>query len=188
MRITRWIGLTLLCASAVGLGWALLPPWQVSYTFQTEIQDANERSADQAVGEARFTLEHPASLRLGESGRVLLLVNVEDAQQAAEKGWQTGSEAKTNWVFETRLDMPLVHANPSDWTQEPYLKGQTLRYQWTIEPESVGRYAGTMWVYLTRVDSEKGILHRQALIARRLDIQTWSPFGLNLLGVRWIGL
>jgi hypothetical protein len=77
---------------------------------------------------------------------------------------------------------------PSGTVSETLLPGQKVTFYWSIKPEEIGNYKGTVWFYLHFVPKAGGIESRQALSAQTIEINSTALFGLKAGVARWLGL
>jgi len=124
-----------------------------------------------------FTLEWPQSLRVGEEG-VAGLTALRDA---------TG-EPPAQSMLEARLEFAglVIDPNGSIAQTAGGNSDMPLEYRWLITAHQPGKVSGTLWIYLVTQDAG-GIEMRDALVARALDLEVSSIFGLPVLSLRWMG-
>ena len=153
-----------------------------------------------AIQEARrITLEWPPTIRVGDSDVIRLTLEV-DAQgnltpTAQIKGHETRGETVTipdlyethNVIAEARLDMAGMQVMPEGDISEPLLKGQSVTFFWSVRPQEVGTYRGTIWVHLRFIPHAGGQELRRPLTAQLVDVQAVNILGLGGNAARWVG-
>ncbi len=153
-----------------------------------------------AVPEARLlTLEYPPAIREGDSDVVRLTLQVDTrgniTPTAEIQGHTVNGQTITipnvydtaNVVAQARLDMSGVQVMPADLVEEPLLPGQDVTFFWSVQPNGVGTFRGTVWLYLEFVPLNGGATTRQAVSAQMIQITTTSLFGLSAGPARWLG-
>jgi hypothetical protein len=154
-----------------------------------------------AVPEARMlTLEYPPAIRAGDSDRVRLTLEVDDQGNLTPTASVAGNVTQGqvivipnvydthNVLAEARLDLAGVDVRPVDTVSETLLPGQKVTFYWSIKPDDIGNYKGTVWFYLHFVPKAGGLESRQALSAQTLEINSTALFGIKAGVARWIGL
>jgi hypothetical protein len=155
-----------------------------------------------AVPETRMlTLEYPPAIRAGDSDRVRLTLEVDNqgnlTPTVSIEGNVTHGEVLTipnvydthNVLAEARLDLAGVDVRPSETVSETLLPGQKVTFYWSVKPEDVGNYKGTVWFYLHFVPKDvTGVESRQALSAQTIEINSTALFGVKAGVARWLGL
>lgn len=148
-----------------------------------------------------LTLEYPPSIRAGDSDRVRLTLEVDDqgnlTPTVSVEGNVTQGQVVTipnvydthNVLAEARLDLAGVDARPSDTVSETLLPGQKVTFYWSVKPDDIGNYKGTVWFYLHFVPKTAGgVESRQALSAQAIEINSTALFGVKAGVARWLGL
>lgn len=154
-----------------------------------------------AVPEARMlTLEYPPSIRAGDSDVVRLTLEVDNLGNLTPTVSVAGDVTQGqvvvipnvyethNVLAEARLDLAGADVRPSDTVSEPLLPGQKVTFYWSVKPDDIGDYKGTVWFYLHFVPKAGGVESRQALSAQAIEINSTALFGLKAGVARWLGL
>ena len=154
-----------------------------------------------AVPEMRMlTLEYPPSIRAGDSDVVRLTLEVDNQGNltptvSVEGNVTQGQVVVIPNVYEThnilaeaRLDLAGADVRPSDTISETLLPGQKVTFYWSIKPDDIGNYKGTVWFYLHFVPKAGGMESRQALSAQTVEINSTALFGIKAGVARWLGL
>jgi hypothetical protein len=153
-----------------------------------------------AIQEARrITLEWPPTIRVGDSDVIRLTIEV-DAQgnltpTAQIEGHETRGETVLipnlydthNVMAEARLDMAGMQVTPEGEVGEPLLPGQSVTFYWSVRPQEVGAYRGTVWVHLRFIPRAGGEELRSPLTAQLVEVQAVNLLGLGGNTARWLG-
>jgi hypothetical protein len=157
-----------------------------------------------AIPEARLLfLEWPPTIRVGDSRRIHLSLQV-DAEgrltpTVSEAGNLSRGEpvqipnlyATHNVVVEARFDITGVQVSPDGEVMEPMQPGQKVDFYWSVKPQDVGTYQGTIWLHLHFIPLESGLQggadSRIALTAQPVEIQAINFLGLGGTPARILG-
>lgn len=138
----------------------------------------------------RLTLEFPPKIRAGDSDIVRLTLEVDDlgniTPTAENEGNAVAGEVieipnlyETHYVIaEARFDIAGLEIRPSELISTPISQGQTAVFYWSIRPEEVGLYRGTVWLYLRYVDKSTGEESRKAVSVQMVEIEAVNFLGL----------
>lgn len=145
-----------------------------------------------AIPEKRFlTLEFPPKIRTGDSDIIRLTLEVDDRGNLVptaevEGNVVTGEVIEIPNLYEThhviaesRLDLAGVEVRPAELVSEPIAQGQTAVFYWSIRPQDVGVYRGTIWLYLRFVDKSSGEESRKTVSAQTVEIEATNFLGLS---------
>ena len=147
----------------------------------------------------RLTLEYPPQIRAGDSDIVRLTLEVDQAGNltptAVEEGNViTGETIEIPNLYEThhviveaKFDVAGMQVSPPDLSSQTLAPGQTVRFFWSIRPEEVGTYRGTIWLYLRFVDKISGEESQTAVSAQIVEIEAVNLFGIPANVVRVAG-
>jgi hypothetical protein len=91
-------------------------------------------------------------------------------------------------LAEARMDMAGVDIRPNDTVSETLLPRQKVTFYWSVLPNNLGVYKGTVWFYLHFIPKTTGVESRQALSAELIQIESTSFLGLRANPARWLGL
>ena len=153
-----------------------------------------------AIQEARhLSLEWPPTIRVGDSDVIRLTLEV-DAQgrltpTAQIEGHETHGETvfipnlydTHNVLAEARMDMAGVQVTPDGDVSEPLLPGQSVTFFWSVRPQDVGTYRGTIWVHLRFIPHDGSPESRRPLTAQLVEIQAVDFLGLGGIAARLVG-
>ncbi len=130
----------------------------------------------------RLHIVWPQKIRLGDTGKVTLALEMEPVEGAAEA---PGLFDAYQVVAEARLDMAAMQLIPASTISEPMAAGRELNLYWQARPAAPGKYKGTLWLYLNLVPKAGGEVERRPLVARPIEMQVTPVLGLPAFIVRW---
>jgi len=205
-RIILGVVLMILLSSCGGAG-AAPPPASVETqpALETTVIPTSQPSiiptAQPAIPERRLlALEFPPRIRAGDSDIVRLKLEVDDLGNltpTAVVGGNvvTGDVIEIPNLYEThhviaeaRLDMAGMQISPPDLSSQTLLPGQSIMFFWSIRPDGVGVYRGTVWLHLRFVDKVNGEESRRAVSAQIVEIEAVNLFGLSGNFARSVGM
>jgi hypothetical protein len=168
-RVLFVILLILAIAAAFGFIWTLLPaPLQVhTITFPDDLSSL--------YGKKSITLQFPASLRLGETGQAILLIRPAGGEPST-----LDREKEKSLHFQSRLDLPGVHALPVDLQSAEFDPAAGAEFPWRLLPVSGGDFEGTLKVYASRGDPLPPGEEGELIFAIPIKIRVTSILGLSL--------
>jgi hypothetical protein len=139
----------------------------------------------------RLTLEFPPQIRAGDSDVVRLTLEVDDRGNITPTA-QIGGNVITGQVIEipnlyeshhviaeARFDIAGVEVRPSDLISEPLSQGTSATFYWSVRPQEMGTYRGTIWLYLRFVDKQNGEESRNTISAQIVEIKAVNMLGLS---------
>lgn len=154
-----------------------------------------------AILEARrLTLEWPPAIRTGDSDVVRLTLEVDAAGNltpTAEIGGHvvTGDVIEFPNLYEThtvmaeaRLDMAGVRVDPQGKVGQSLLPENSVTFYWSVIPERVGNYRGTVWLFLRFIPLDGGPASERTLYSKVIDIKAVNLLGLGGTPARLLGL
>ena len=139
-------------------------------------------------------------MRAGDSDVVRLTLEVDDLENITptaenEDNVVSGKVVEIPNLYEThhviaeaRFDIAGMEVRPSELISEPISQGQTAVFYWSIRPQDVGNYRGTVWLYIRYVDKVTGEESRKAVSAQVVEIEASIFLGLPAILVRATGL
>ena len=149
-------------------------------------------TAQPALPEKRFlTLEFPPKIRAGDSDIVRLTLEVDDRGNIVptaevEGNVVTGEVIEIPNLYEThhviaeaRFDIAGVEVRPSELISEPIAQGQAAVFFWSVRPQDVGVYRGTIWLYLRFVDRSSAEESQKTVSAQTVEIEATNFLGLS---------
>jgi len=148
----------------------------------------------------RLTLEFPPRIRAGDSELVRLTLEVDDlgnVTPTAEIGGNvvTGEVIEIPNLYEThhvvaeaRFDIAGMEVRPPELISVPLAQGHAARFHWSIRPQEVGLYHGTIWLYLRFVDKSNGEESRKTVSAQIVEIEAVNLLGLSGAFARFTGV
>lgn len=146
-----------------------------------------------AIPEPRLlSLEWPARLRVGDSDTIRLALEVDESGSITPTALIEGHETRGERVYipnlydthtvmvEARLDIAGLTYTPTSEVIESLLPGQNVKFFWSVKPQEVGRYRGTIWLHLHFIPKEPdGQEERLALSAQLIEIEAVNFLGLG---------
>ncbi len=154
-----------------------------------------------AIAETRMlTLEYPPTIRAGDSDVVRLTLEVDDAGNITPTAVIDGNVVEGgvinipnvfdshNVLAQARLDMAGMQVQPSGEISEPLRPEQSATFYWSLRPEDVGNYRGTVWFYLMYVPLDGSPSTRQAVSAQFIEIEATTFMGLRAVPARIAGV
>ena len=153
-----------------------------------------------AILEARrLTLEWPPTIRVGDSDVIRLTLEADEQGNLTPTAQIEGHETRGETVFipdlydthnvlaEARMDMSGVQIAPEGEVREPLAPGQTVSFFWSVRPEEVGTYRGTIWVHLRFIPLDGSSESRKPLTAQPIEVRAVNFLGLGGLAARLLG-
>ena len=166
----------------------------------SEMQLQTEDTVLPAVPERRLlTLEFPPKIRAGDSDIVRLTLQMDESGNltpTAEVGGnviqgeviEIPNLYKTHHIIvETSFDIAGLQVSPPDLSSQTLSPGQTVRFFWSVRPQEMGIYKGTVWLFLRFVDKVSGEESRRAVSAQMVEIEAVNLFGVPAGVVRVVG-
>ena len=157
-------------------------------------------TAQPAIPERRLlTLEFPPKIRAGDSDIVRLKLQVDEAGNitptvVGEGNVITGEVIEIPNLYEThhviaeaRFDIAGMQVSPPDLSSQTLSPGQTVMFFWSIRPQEVGIYKGTVWLFLRFVDRVSGEESQRAVSAQTVEIEAVNLYGVPARVVRVVG-
>jgi len=149
----------------------------------------------------RLTLEFPSKMRAGVEGDIVrLTLEVDDLGNITPTAQVEGNVIvgetieipdlyeTHNVTAEAKLDMAGMLVQPSDAIFEPLKRGQSATFYWSIRPQEVGKYRGTVWLHLNFTNKSTGEESRIAVSAQIVEIEAVDFFGLSVNLARTSGV
>jgi hypothetical protein len=139
----------------------------------------------------RLTLEFPPEIRAGDSDVVRLTLEVDDLGNitpTAEIGGNvvTGEVIEIPNLYEThhviaeaRFDIAGMEVRPVELVSAPMAQGNPVTFFWSIHPQEIGAYRGTIWLYLRFVDKAGGEESRKTVSAQLVEIEAVNFLGFS---------
>jgi len=153
-----------------------------------------------AIPERRsLTLEYPPYMRAGDSDIVRLTLEVDDLGNVVPTAQIDGNVVtgevveipnlyKThNVIAEAKFDIAGMQISPSETISQTLSQGQSVTFYWSVRPQEVGTYRGTIWFYLRFVDKVSGEESQKTVSAQLVEIEAVNLFGLPASLVRTFG-
>lgn len=148
----------------------------------------------------RLTLEFPPRIRAGDSDVVRLTLEVDDlgnVTPTAEISGNvvTGETIEIPNLYEThrviaeaRFDIAGMEVRPADLVSQPLTQGTSATFSWSVRPQEVGDYRGTIWLSLRFVDKSNGEESQKTVSAQIVEIEAVNFLGLSGAFARTTGV
>lgn len=148
----------------------------------------------------RLTLEFPPLMRVGDSTRIRMQLEVDEMGNLTPTAVVEGNVVvgetvtipnlyDTHRVFvEARLDLAGMEVSPAGLVREPLQPGLPVVFYWSIHPASPGVYQGAAWLYLHFIPLAGGEESRMPISVQFMDIEARSLWGLSGSAARSIGM
>ncbi len=169
----------------------ILQPTAASLPTPTELASPAQTLQPAMPERRRLTLEFPPEIRAGDADVVRLTLEVDDlgnVTPTAEIGGHvvTGQVVEIPNLYEThhviaeaRFDIAGMEVRPPDLTSQPLTQGTPVTFRWSIRPQQVGDYRGTIWLYLRFIDKASGAESRKTISAQIVEIEAVNLFGFS---------
>jgi len=140
----------------------------------------------------RLTLEFPSKMRAGVEGDVVRLTLEVDDHGVTPTAQIDGNVVvgkiveipdlydTHNVTAEAELDMAGMTVQPAGAIYEPLSRGQSVTFYWSIVPQDVGKYRGTVWLHLNFANKLTNEASRIAVSAQIVEIEAVDFFGLSV--------
>jgi hypothetical protein len=153
-----------------------------------------------AIPEARtLFMEWPPTIRVGDSRRIHLTLQVDEEGRLTPTVSEAGNVSRGvplqipnlyethNVVVEARFDIAGVQISPQGEVMEPMQPGQAVNFYWSVKPQDVGTYQGTIWLHLHFIPRQGGAEQRIPLTAQPIEIKAINFLGLGGTLARILG-
>ena len=144
-------------------------------------------------------VEWPPDIKVGDSDIIRLTLDVDRGGEASVTAQVAGNETRSEpvsipnlydthnvWV-EARMDLAGVLLSPQGEIREPLLPGEPAFFAWSVKPDEVGTFRGTIWLHLVFIPKDGGAESRRALSAQRVEVRAVNFLGLGGSTARWLG-
>lgn len=141
--------------------------------------------------EARWlVLEWPSKIRLGDTDVVRMSLVMDEGGKLSATAEVAGHQIKTepaeipnlyathNVLAEARLDIAGLEVVPPDLISEPMRPGIPVTFYWSVRPDQIGLYRGSVWLHLRYIPLDGGEESRRLISNQLIEIE-----GVNLLGL-----
>jgi hypothetical protein len=146
-----------------------------------------------------LVLEWPDKIRQGDSDIIRLTLQMDERGQLTATAEIEGNEITSTPIeipnlYEThtvqaqaRLDLGGVAISPSDTFNQALLPGEEVTFYWSVHPEEVGRYRGTVWFGLRFLPKAGGEVVEKQISAQVIEIQSVNFLGMSGSAARLLG-
>lgn len=151
-----------------------------------------EFTAQPAIPERRrLTVEFPPQIRAGDSDLVRLTLEVDELGNLTPTAEIPGNRIEgqvveipnvyeTHHVIaEARFDIAGMEVRPAELVSEALAPGNAVTFRWSVRPPDVGRYRGTIWLYLRFVDKQSSEESRKTVSAQPVEIEAAKFLGFS---------
>jgi len=149
----------------------------------------------------RLTLEYPPVMKVGSGSDVIILTLEVDEQgnitpTAQIDGNVTQGEvveipnlyATHNVTAEAYYEVSGLTVTPKGSTFQPLKQGERIRFTWSVQPQEVGTYGGTIFLFLNFENRETGEKDRKEISIQIFDIKVVDFFGFSTNFVKTSGV
>lgn len=158
----------------------------------------NRTVSIEAGREYQIAIRWPARMRLGDSGRMRLVMSTEaqsDAVGALDEPLPGahGDGSRLGQWFEARLEVIGVDAAPAGELSQPLLPQGQGEFFWRLRPRRAGEFEAIIWISLVGSEGLASLggnlasRERRLLSAQRLPIEVDSFLGLSGKAARLLG-
>lgn len=153
-----------------------------------------------AIPEQRLLfMEWPPTIRVGDSRRVHLALQVDQEGRLTPTVSEAGNVSRGvpipipnlyethNVMVEARFDIAGVQVSPQGDVMEPMQPGQVVNFYWSVKPQDVGTYQGTIWLHLHFIPKLGGADSRIVLTAQPIEFKAINFLGLGGTPARILG-
>ena len=140
----------------------------------------------------RLTLEFPPKIKAESASDIVrLTLEVDDLGNVTptayyETNTVTGEVIQIPDLYETHnvgveasFDIAGIEVKPSGSVYQPLRQGAPVTFNWSVRAPQVGKFRGTIWVYLVFVDKATNEESRLPVSAQVIDIEAVDFFGFS---------
>ncbi len=147
----------------------------------------------------RLTLEWPPRVRVGDSDVVRLTLEMDERGLLTPTAEIAGNIIQSELVAvpnlyathdviaEGRLDITGLEIIPEGTISQSLLPGEAVTFLWSVKPEDVGNFRGTVWLFLRFIPKDGQPASARAISAQVIEIQAVNLFGLGGTTARLLG-
>ncbi len=92
-----------------------------------------------------------------------------------------------NIMAETKLEAAGVKIEPANPTRVSMLPGQSVHFEWLINPEQAGTYHGKVWLSLRFLPLDGSTPVQVPVYVNEVDLKVTSLMGLSTSMARFVG-
>ena len=193
-KIRHVLSLIVLILSVMLIMWAALPNPRESIVQpisnnQIKIPTGAQGSATPRMEARQIVLEWPHSMRIGESGEIILKFEPLDGGTDLQNlsNGTIDIYSTNNIMAEARFEVAGITVNPVNPRRESMPAGQTVRFKWEVGTDEEGSYAGTVWLSLRLLPLDGGEAMQMPIYIQQINLKTTSLLGLNESMAYWLG-
>lgn len=149
----------------------------------------------------RLTLEYPPTIKLGSGSQLVILTLEADAQGRVTPTAQYGGDVLRGEILqipnlyethkitaEAYYEVAGMNVAPRGEIFQPLLEGERVQFIWSVQPQEVGSYRGTIFLFLNFENRESGEKEQKAISIQILDIKVVDLFGFSTNFVKTFGV
>lgn len=160
---------------AIALLLLVISVWPAGYVTQSQGFELSTGASLPAV--IRFRA--PETVHRGASTDFTVFLDLESMLE-------TGGDVNPVMVY--RLELDGAEIVPDAVYQIPLSDVKHQETSWSVSLPLSGKYEGKWWVYLERVSNSGESIEREALFAKRIQIESRGILGMSVTGVRWTSM
>jgi hypothetical protein len=194
-------GIAIGCSSAIETNSAAPPPPQITAaatvppTSMTTVTPASPSIPEQRL----LVLEYPGKIRQGDSEIIRLTLKMDREGQLTATAVVEGDKITSTPIqipdlYEThtvqaqaRLDLGGVSISPADTVSQVLLPGEEIIFYWSVHPDEIGLYRGTVWFGLRLLPKAGGDAIEKQISAQIIEIESVNFLGLKGSVARLLG-
>ncbi len=147
-----------------------------------------------------INLEWPQKIRVGESDRIQLLLEVDEKGLVTPTVMVDGNNQEIEPIFipdlyedyylnvKSRLDISGMDVLPEGVINTALIKGKDVIFAWSLSPRQSGTFSGTVWLHLNLIPKKGDYIQKELLFAKPIKIEGTTILGLPVGTVRWAGV
>ncbi len=147
-----------------------------------------------------INLEWPQKIRVGESDRIQLLLEVDEEGMVTPTVMVDGNNQEIEPIFipdlyddyylnvESRLDITGMDILPEGVVSTALIKGKSVMFAWSLSPRQSGTFSGTVWLHLNLIPKNGEMIQKELLFAKPITIEGTTVLGLPAGTARWAGV
>jgi hypothetical protein len=176
-------------------------PYPASTPSQHATPSAASEPAPALPEFRRLTLEYPSRIKAGAESDVIRLTLEVDSLGNITPTAEIGGNvvegevieipnlyATHNVTAEAFYEVAGLEVKPSGSTFQPLKQGQPVTFYWSVRAADVGKYRGTIWLYLNFESRSSAEKSRGAVSAQIVEIEAVDFFGYSTNFVRTSGV
>jgi hypothetical protein len=145
---------------------------------------------NETVAQFKVKITYPLQIIKNQKTRLQFELNYIDSENINKSTKTTDVNSldlfeKFSNNFESRLELPGVHIEPSGVISQNFVKNKILNHKWELYPDNPGEVNGTLWLYINLIpENPSDDLIHEILLAKPIQIDVITIFGLSSIWVR----